>query len=171
MAVESITLYKLMTLYMLDRVDFPLSNATITGFVLETGYTDFATIQQVLGIIQDDGLINVESSRSSTSYTLTEKGKEMLDFFGNKLSEEIKKEVNEYLTINRYEIKQAASIVSEYYRTTQSDYAVHCCIKENGSSLIDLTISVPDEDTADYMCGKWRDASQSIYEYVFKKLM
>ena len=52
MAIESITLYKLLTLYMLDRVDFPLSNATITGFVLETGYTDFATIQQVLGIIQ-----------------------------------------------------------------------------------------------------------------------
>ena len=156
---------------MLDRVDFPLSNATITGFVLETGYTDFATIQQVLGIIQDDGLINVESSRSSTCYTLTEQGKEMLNFFGNKISEEIKKEINEYLTTNRYELKQAASIVSEYYRTTQGDYAVHCCIKENGSSLIDLTISVPDEDTADYMCGKWRDASQSIYEYVFKKLM
>lgn len=171
MAVESITLYKLITLYMLDRVDFPLSNATITGFVLETGYTDFATIQQVLGIIQDDGLINVESSRSSTCYTLTEQGKEMLNFFGNKISDEIKKEINSYLTANRYELKQAASIVSEYYRTTQGDYAVHCCIKENGSSLIDLTISIPDEDTADYMCGKWRAASQSIYEYVIKQLM
>ena len=171
MAVESITLYKLIILYMLDRVDFPLSNATITGFVLETGYTDFATIQQVLGIIQDDGLINVESSRSSTSYTLTEQGKEMLNFFGNKISDEIKKEINEYLTTNRYELKQAASIVSEYYRTTQGDYAVHCCIKENGSSLIDLTISIPDEDTADYMCGKWKGASQSIYEYIIKQLM
>ena len=52
MAIESITLYKLIVLYMLDRVDFPLSNATITGFILESGYTDFATIQQVIGIIQ-----------------------------------------------------------------------------------------------------------------------
>lgn len=171
MAVESITLYKLIVLYMLDRVDFPLSNATITGFVLETGYTDFATIQQVLGIIQDDGLINVESSRSSTSYTLTEQGKEMLGFFGNKISDEIKKEINEYLSANKYELKQAANIISEYYRTTQGDYAVHCCIKENGSSLIDLTVSIPDEDTADYMCGKWKDASQSIYEYIVKQLM
>lgn len=171
MAVETLTLYKLITLYMLDRVDFPLTNATITGFVLETGYTDFATIQQVLGIIQDDGLINVESSRSSTSYTLTEQGKEMLNFFGNKISDEIKKEINEYLTENRYELKQAANIISEYYRSTQGDYAVHCCIKENGSSLIDLTVSVPDEDTADYMCGKWRDASQSIYEFIVKQLM
>lgn len=40
MAVESITLYKLIILYMLDRVSFPLSNNAITGFILETGYTD-----------------------------------------------------------------------------------------------------------------------------------
>lgn len=171
MAIESITLYKLLTLYMLDRVDFPLSNATITGFVLETGYTDFATIQQVLGIIQDDGLIDVESSRSNTSYTLTEQGREMLSYFGNKISDEIKKEVNDYLTKNKYELKQAANIVSEYYKTTQGDYAVHCCIKENGSSLIDLTVSVPDETTADFMCSKWKDSSQSIYEYIIKQLM
>ena len=32
MAVESITLYKLIILYMLDRVSFPLSNNAITGF-------------------------------------------------------------------------------------------------------------------------------------------
>ena len=171
MAIESITLYKLITLYMLDRVDFPLSNATITGFILETGYTDFATIQQVLGIIQDDGLIDVESSRSYTSYTITEQGKEMLGYFSNKISDEIKKEVNDYLKKNKYELKQAANIISEYYRTTQGDYAVHCCIKENGSSLIDLTMSIPDEDTADYMCSRWKDASQSIYEFIVGQLM
>jgi DNA-binding PadR family transcriptional regulator len=156
---------------MLDRVDFPLTNATITGFVLETGYTDFATIQLVLSIIQDDGLINVESSRSCTSYTLTTQGKEMLQYFGNKIPDNIKKDVNEYLTVNKYELKQAANIISEYYRTTNGEYAVHCCIKENGSSLIDLTMSVPDEELADHMCGKWKASSQSIYEYIIKQLM
>ncbi len=171
MALESITLYKLITLYMLDRVDFPLSNSTITGFILETGYTDFATIQQVLGIIQDDGYIDVESNRSNTSYTLTDQGREMLEFFGSKISDEIKKEINDYLTKNKYELKQAANVVSEFYRTTSSDYAVHCCIKENNSSLIDLTMSVPDEEIADEMCNKWKDASQDIYQYIVKRLM
>lgn len=171
MAVETMTLYKLITLYMLDRVDFPLTNTTITSFMLETGYTDFATIQQVLGIIQDDGLIDVESSRSNTSYKITTQGREMLSYFGSKVSEEIKKEVNEYLTKNKYKLKQAANVVSEYYRTTNSDFAVHCCIKENGSNLIDLTVSVPDEELADIMCANWKDASQDIYEHIVNKLM
>ncbi len=171
MTLEITTLYKLIILYMLDRVDFPLSNSTISGFILETGYTDFLTVQEVIGILQDDSLIDVESSRSNTSYTITEQGKEMLEYFGNKISEEIKKEINEYLTKNKYELKQVANVISEFYRTTSGDYAVHCCVKENGASLIELTVSVPDEDVADFMCGKWKDESQHIYEYIIKKLM
>lgn len=171
MAVEITTLYKLIILYMLDRVDFPLSNSTISGFILETGYTDYLTVQEVIGVLQDDGLIDVESSRSNTSYTLAQQGREMLEYFGNKISEEIKKEVNEYLTKNKYELKQVANVISEYYRTTSGEYAVHCCVKENGSSLIELTVGVPDEEVADVMCSKWKDESQSIYEYIIKKLM
>lgn len=171
MAVESITLYKLIILYMLDKVDFPLSNSTVSGFFLETGYTDFATVQQVLGIIQDDGLIDVESSRSNTSYTITPQGREMYEYFGSKISDEIKREADDYLTSNKYELKQSANVISEYYRNTSGEYSVHCYIKENNYPLIELTLAVPDEDVADVMCGRWKDKSQEIYEFIMKTMM
>lgn len=156
---------------MLDRVDFPLSNTTISEFINETGYTDYATIQQVIGILQDDGLIIVESSRSNTSYTLSSQGKEMLGYFGNKISDEIKKEINDYLTKNKYELKQTTNIVSEYYRNTSGEYSVHCCVKENNSNLIELTLSVPDEEIAGIMCDSWKEKSQEIYEYIMKHML
>ena len=171
MALDSITLSKLIVLYMLDRVDFPLSNTTISEFINETGYTDYATIQQVIGILQDDGLINVESSRINTSYTLTPQGMEMLDYFGNKISDEIKKEINDYLTRNKYELKQTANIVSEYYRNTSGEYSVHCCVKEHNSNLIELTLSVPDEEIAGIMCDNWKEKSQEIYEFIMKHML
>ena len=34
---ESLTLYKLIVLYMLEKVDFPLTNAQISGFILDKG--------------------------------------------------------------------------------------------------------------------------------------
>lgn len=171
MAVESMTLYKLIILYMLNKVNFPLTNTAITTFILETGYTDFATIQQVLGIIQDDGLIIASSGRNNTNYTLTSQGREMLEYFGNKISDEIKKEVTDYLTKNKYELKQSANIVSEYYKNTNGDYTVHCCIKENNSPIIELDVAIPDEELADSMCGKWKDQSQTIYEFIMKNLL
>ena len=38
---EPFTLYKLIILYMLDRVDFPLTNSQISSFLLDRGYTNF----------------------------------------------------------------------------------------------------------------------------------
>ena len=43
---EPFTLYKLIILYMLDRVDFPLTNSQISSFLLDRGYTNYFTLQQ-----------------------------------------------------------------------------------------------------------------------------
>lgn len=171
MALEPITLYKLILLYMLDRVDFPLSNSTITGFIMESGYTDFATTQQVIGILQDDHLIQATSNRKNTSYSLTPEGKSMLEYFGNKVSDEIKKEINDFLARNKYEIKQATNISAEYYPTANGEFAAHFNIREKNSSLIDLTLNVPDEEMAGMMCDRWNERSQDIYEYIIKHLI
>ena len=45
---EAQTLYKLIVLTMLDRVDFPLTNAQISDFILTKEYTNYFTLQQVL---------------------------------------------------------------------------------------------------------------------------
>ena len=45
---EPLTLYKLIVLYLLDQVTFPLSKTQIGDFILEKEYTSFLTLQQVL---------------------------------------------------------------------------------------------------------------------------
>ena len=42
------TLYKLIILYMLNRVSFPLTKSQVGDFVLEKEYTNFLTLQQVI---------------------------------------------------------------------------------------------------------------------------
>ena len=38
---EAFKLYKLIILYMLDKVDFPLTNSQISEFILNEGYTTY----------------------------------------------------------------------------------------------------------------------------------
>ena len=45
---DALTLYKLIILYMLDRVDFPLTNSQISEFILDKGYTDYFKLQQAI---------------------------------------------------------------------------------------------------------------------------
>ena len=62
MLQDPLTLYKLIVLYMLNRVTFPLTAAQISDFILGREYTNFITLQQAsdaLGVpvwpVESDG--------------------------------------------------------------------------------------------------------------------
>ena len=76
---QPLTLYKLIVLYMLDRVDFPLSTSQISEFVLDKGYTTYFKLQQALSELMDAGLIRDESTHNRTLYHLTEDGSSTID--------------------------------------------------------------------------------------------
>ena len=73
---EPLTLYKLIVLYMLNRVDFPLTKAQIGDFMLERDYTTFLTLQQAIGELTDAGLITAQSIRNRTHLLITADGKQ-----------------------------------------------------------------------------------------------
>ena len=156
---------------MLDRVNSPMTNNQICQFILEKGYTTYFTLQEVLNTLLEDRFIEQDSYHNSTHYTITESGKETVDLFKYKISSSIIADINLYLSENKYELRESVNNTSEYYRATNGEYAVHCVVRENDYPIIDLTITAPDEKQADAMCGKWKDASPEIYEFIMKKLL
>ena len=63
MIESSFTLYKLIILYMLQNVNFPLSNTQISDFILEKEYTNYFHLQEALSELQDTKLIEIEKVR------------------------------------------------------------------------------------------------------------
>ena len=59
MSTDATTLYKLMVLYMLDKVNFPLSNSQIADFMLDRQYTNYFTLQEVLSSLASDGFVQI----------------------------------------------------------------------------------------------------------------
>ncbi len=171
MNTEAITLYKLMVMYMLSKVNFPLSNSQISDFILGKQYTNYFTLQEVLNYLSEDGFIQILNYRTTTQYKLTDTGKETIDFFNKKISTAIKDDIDDYLIKNKYDLKSEVGTTSDYYKSTSGDYIVHCQVKEGKSTLIELNVSVPVKEIADQMCAKWKDSSQQIYDFVVKKLM
>ena len=171
MAVDTVTLYKLIVLYMLDRVNSPLTNAQISEFILEKGYTNYFTLQEIISTLIDDSLVTSDSFHNSTHYKITDGGKNMLNLFKYKISSDIISDINVFLSENKYELKESVNNTSEYYKNINGDYDVHCMVKENGYPIIELTVTAPDEKQADAMCGKWKDASPDIYEFIMTHLL
>ena len=171
MLSEPLTLYKLMILYMLKRVKFPLTNSQISEFFLSKEYTTYFTLQQALSELTDAHLIQVETTQNSTLYELTREGEDTLGFFGKKISDLIIQDMDEYLKENKVRMRDEVSTLADYYRSTNQDYIVHCEIREGRSTLLELQISVPEEKQAELMCSNWQKSSQTVYSFLLKELM
>ncbi len=171
MLSEPITLYKLMNLYMLQQVNFPLTNAQLTNFFLEHDYTTYFTLQQTLNELVDTGLIRKETIRNSTRYEITKEGSDALNFFCSKISPAIIEDIDQYLKENKFRLRNEVGIISDFYKSTSQDYIVHCEVREGKSPLIELNLSVPDKVQAEYMCSNWQAKSQEIYAFAMKSLM
>ena len=84
---EAFKLYKLIILYMLDKVDFPLTNSQISEFILNEGYTTYFKLQQALSELLDSGFIREESTHTRTFYHLIQLHKQSNYIYLNKNAE------------------------------------------------------------------------------------
>lgn len=168
---ETYTLYKLIILFILQKVDSPLSNAQISDFILDKGYTNYFILQQVLGDMLDANLIKLEKTPNRTIYHLTEEGLETITYFSHKISPAIQGDVLTFLKEKQYELKEAFSVKATYFRNTSHEYTVRCLIQENGSNLIDMNIIVPTENEAETIVSNWNKKNQEIYACIMQHLL
>ncbi len=170
MLQDPLTLYKLIVLYMLNKVSYPMTVAQISGFVQGNDYTDFLTLQQVINELKAAELVSSKTIRNRTYLSNTPEGRETLLFFQNRIGETIRQEINEYLRENEFEMRNEASVLANYYKSTSGEYEARLVAKDRDIPLIDLTLSVPDEATAAAICDKWQEKNAEIYQYLVKEL-
>lgn len=168
---ETYTLYKLIILYMLDKVDFPLTTSQISEFILDKGYTSYFRLQETLSELSDSDLLKIETTHNRTLYHLTENGAETIHFFSNKISPAIRKDIDDFLKEKRYDLKEEVAVKSDYYLTTNHEFEVHCQIVENGFSIIDLKLIVPTEKEAEAIANNWNLKNQEIYASLLADLL
>lgn len=168
---ETFTLYKLIILYMLDKVDFPMTNAQISEFILDKGYTTYFKLQQALSELADADLLREETTHNRTLYHITEDGAQSIHYFKNKISRSIQDDIDVFLKDKQYDLKNEAAVKADIYRNTAGEYSVHCQVLENQEPLIDLTLSVPSESEAESIASNWQKKNQEVYAWLMSHLL
>ena len=171
MQSDAFTLYKLIILFILDKVDFPLTNTQISDFILEKDYTNYFNIQQSMSELIETEFITVETIGHSSHYLITPSGRETLSFFDTMISPAIQDDILVYLKKNQYSLRDEVSTLSEYFEAKKGEYMVRLRVLEKKEAIIDLSIAVPTEEDAAKICNNWRAQSQIIYAYVLGNLL
>lgn len=170
MTQDPLTLYKLIVLYMLNKVKFKLTYSQISEFILEKEYTNFITLQQVISDLLDSELITSHTMASRTYFSITEEGKNTLSYFGNRIGEIIVNDIDSFLADKNLELRSESSITADFYKSTNGEYETHLIAMEKDSELISIKLSVPTKEMAQTICDSWYTKNQQIYKYLMQEL-
>lgn len=170
MLQEPLTLYKLIILYMLNRVSFPLTRAQIGDFLLDREYANFLPLQQAISELTDAGMILSHTNGNRTHLTITKEGEQTLRYFDNRINDSIKQEIDTYFQEQGHTLRNEVSVQSNYYKSTSGEYEAHLIAMDRDIKLVDITLSVPTKESASAICDNWNTKNETIYQFLIQEL-
>lgn len=153
---EPLTLYKLIVLYLLNKVSFPLTMAQVSDLILEKEYTNYLTLQQVINELAQAGLITAKTLVNRTHLQITDEGRNTLFYFENRISDAIKTDIGEYLKKNELEMRNESSIQSNYYKAVNGEFETELTAVDKDVNLVTIRLTVPTEELAISICENWQ---------------
>ncbi len=168
---DPMTLYKLIVLYMLDQVDFPLTKAQIFDFVLGKEYANYFSLQQATCELIDSKLVESKSLRNSSHLSLTEDGRKTLQYFTGRINDGIKADIKAYFADKEVDLRDEVSIQSTYYKLTTGEYTAELTAKEKNTDLMNIRITMPTEDAVAHICENWQERNQDVYAFLMETLL
>ncbi|NLK21129.1 MAG: DUF4364 family protein [Epulopiscium sp.] len=170
-STSELAINKLILLYLISKIKMPLSHAQITQFIMDKTYTDYFSLQQYLTELSESNLIIKEYQNHTTRYTIANKGLNALEYFNTRIPGNIKLEIDRYVQKNRQHLKKELEIIAEYTPEKHNEYIVHCKVKENDTTLINLEVNVASKEQARLICANWKTNAQHLFGSILSSLV
>jgi predicted transcriptional regulator len=162
---------KLLLLYIFNKLKNPVSNSYVTEIILGSNLLNYFHLQQYLGELVDSGLLEYSKHEKRQMYSLSKKGKSVLDYFENRISSSKKTIVDDFLA-NRKELDdKCTDITASYLPEENGGYTVACRLSENGLCLIELKLNASTKEYAEQLCSNWKKKAPYLYDRIVNSII
>lgn len=163
--------HKLLILYILEKVDIPMTNTEITQFILENNYMNYFLVQQFLSELVSSKFVEFSTGDGNEYYHLSEAGKETLSYFSDRIPAELKENISKSYEKKKVELIKETQVLGNYYKKSDSEYIVNLKAVEKDIVLLNLSLSVVSSQQAKLICGNWKQSPETIYKNIFDLLI
>lgn len=163
---------KLLLLYLIDKMEVPLTQSQISQFALEEEYINYFSLQQFLAEMVEVDYLEKSLDNNKTYYSVTDQGLIALEYFKKRIQPDIKNKINKYVEKNKKSIKKDYEVTANYfYEQNNNEYIVKCGIYEDDTALMELTVSVVSREQAKLICNNWRENVNHLYGNILMELI
>ena len=163
---------KLVLLYLINKMDLPLSRSQVTDFVREGEYMDYYTLQQTLADMVDGAYLEKIQDNNNTRYSITDEGVTTLEYFESHLPGVIRSRINKYVHDHFNSVKRDFEVTATYFLDNDTnEYIVKCGVYEDKRILMEINVSVVSRDQAKLIQSNWKSYVSEIYMNILNELV
>ena len=149
---------KVTILYLVDKIDVPISGVQITKFAVEENFMNYYLVQQYLNEMAEAGYLDGAKSGNATRYTITDEGLATLETFGGYISPHTKARIAKYITEHLGAVKQDLEIsATHFYQHDTGEFFVKCAVYDGDNMLMEINLSVVNKEQALQICNNWKN--------------
>ena len=169
------TTNKLILLYVLDKMEIPLTENSILEICCSTNnWINYMDLKDILFQLLEAKLIyRPNTPNNENRYNITYNGRTCLSQFYTRIHASLRDVISAFANEKKMHYKRTQEYVGRYYKNIDGSYTVNLQIVEphTTDSYFDLEMKVPTRTSAVNACKKWRDNAASIYEYIYSKII
>lgn len=174
------TVKKLILLFVLDRMEIPLTEDSIIDICTSRNdWLKYMDCKEALSQLIEVNFIckldnnGLDSDPKDIRYTITVEGRNCLSHFFNRIRQHTREEITEYAKQNRMVFKRNQEYVYEYFKNNDGSHTVIFRIKDPvlAQSIFEIKLKTSTRSAAVSAGKKWNKKAAQIYEYIFDNLI
>ena len=167
---ETLAENKALILYILDKVNKPISNTALLKLVLSVENMNYFYFQQFLLDLIDNKYIIDYVVEKENIYELTPDGKQALELVSDLIPGFLKFKVDNNFKDNLQTIENELSISADFIPHSETDYSVKCTIIENNNTLFEIQTFAASREQAKFIADNWKENADTLYPKILEIL-
>jgi DNA-binding PadR family transcriptional regulator len=162
---------KLVLLYLLEKMELPLSNSQITEYVRQAEFMDYITLCETLADMTDNGYLEKTVENNNTRYSITDEGQTALEYFEKHIPVNKRGMINSYVRESRQNIKKYYENTATFFPNAENnEFIVKCGLYEDERALMEFSISVDTRGQARKIQSNWKANANTLYGRIIEAL-
>ncbi|MBP5779650.1 MAG: DUF4364 family protein [Clostridia bacterium] len=169
---SQMTANSVLILYVLELMEGPLPDNTLTELIMAPGLVNYFTMCQCLSALTGGGYVvrNLDSM-GRAMYDITESGRDALSSMKYMISGGLGAAYESYIRNHKDDIKKRTRVDANWLRDSKGNYFVHCFVREGLNAVIDVTVPVADREDAETAVLNWKNNAAEKYVGILKVLL
>ncbi len=162
---------KLTILYFIRSFSEGITQEQLYHAIYTCGCMEYFAYSQAISELEEDGYLAVVPCSFGQCYHLSAQGSDTLEMFQKSLPISLRKELDEYVQLNRDAIRREMQIVTGMEELKGGGYLVTLTVAEKTNLVLEIKLSLSSKEQALTMRANWEEHCSDLYDHIWDTLL